>query len=62
MRVAFTDLTLDALYVVCSVERRYRLAERVEAVPPSAVVANAGPHSGSRAMAGQAHMPLNRPV
>ncbi len=33
MRTAMTDLTLDALYVVYPGDRRYRLAENVEAVP-----------------------------
>ncbi|CAN5342901.1 ATP-binding protein [soil metagenome] len=38
MRVALTDLELDALYVVYPGPRRYRLAERVEAVPLSALL------------------------
>jgi uncharacterized protein len=38
MRIAMQDLALDALYVVYPGERRYGLAERVEAVPLSAVV------------------------
>ena len=33
MRIALADLALDALYVVYPGERRYRLAENVEAVP-----------------------------
>jgi hypothetical protein len=33
MSIALTDLALDAQYVVDSGERRYRLAENVEAVP-----------------------------
>ncbi len=39
MRIALTDLQLDALHVVYPGERRYPLAERVEAVPLSALVA-----------------------
>ena len=38
MRIALNDLALDALYVVHPGERRYRLGERVEAVPLTAVV------------------------
>ena len=38
MRVALADLELDALYVVYPGSRRYRLAERVEAVPLSALL------------------------
>jgi uncharacterized protein len=38
MRIAQRDLALDALYVVYPGERRYRLAQRVEAVPLRAVV------------------------
>ena len=38
MRVALTDLELDALYVVYPGARRYRLAERVEAVPLAALL------------------------
>ena len=38
MRIALNDLALDALYVVHPGERRYRLGERVEAVPLNAVV------------------------
>ena len=41
MRIAMQDLALDALYVVYPGERRYRLAERVEAVPLAAVVPRA---------------------
>ena len=44
MRVALADLDLDALYVVYPGARRYRLAERVEAVPLAALLA---PHSRS---------------
>jgi predicted AAA+ superfamily ATPase len=33
MRIALADLSLDALYVVYPGNRRYRLAERIEAVP-----------------------------
>jgi uncharacterized protein len=39
MRIAMQDLALDALYVVYPGDRRYALAERVEAVPLSALVA-----------------------
>ena len=39
MRVALSDLELDALYVVYPGSRRYLLAERVEAVPLGALVA-----------------------
>ena len=39
MRVALSDLELDVLYVVYAGSRRYRLAERVEAVPLEALVA-----------------------
>ena len=39
MRVALVDLELDALYVVYPGSRRYRLAERVEAVPLGALLA-----------------------
>jgi predicted AAA+ superfamily ATPase len=38
MRVAMTDLKLDALYVVYPGDRRYVLAERIEAVPLSSFV------------------------
>ena len=38
MRIALHDLALDALYVVYPGERRYRLEERVEAVPLRAVL------------------------
>lgn len=38
MRTALADLALDALYVVYPGERRYRLHERVEAVPLWAVL------------------------
>ena len=38
MRIAMQDLALDALYVVYPGERRYGLADRVEAVPLSALV------------------------
>ncbi len=39
MRIALSDLQLDALHVVYPGERRYPLADRVEAVPLSALVA-----------------------
>jgi len=38
MRVALNDLALQALYVVYPGQRRYRIAERVEAVPLAAVL------------------------
>jgi uncharacterized protein len=38
MRIALSDLRLDALYVVYAGKRRYKLAERVEAVPLDAFV------------------------
>ncbi len=38
MRIAMQDLELDALYVVYPGDRRYTLAQRVEAVPLSAVL------------------------
>jgi uncharacterized protein len=38
MRVALQDLALDALYVVYPGTRRYRLADRVQAVPLQAVL------------------------
>ena len=38
MRIALQDLGLDALYVVYPGERRYRLADRVEAVPLAALI------------------------
>jgi predicted AAA+ superfamily ATPase len=38
MRSAMTDLRLDALYVVYPGERRFQLAERVEAVPLKALL------------------------
>ncbi len=38
MRIALQDLALDALYVVYPGDRRYSLAQRVEAVPFAAVV------------------------
>ena len=38
MRIATSDLALDALYVVYPGDRRYSLADRIEAVPLSAVV------------------------
>jgi predicted AAA+ superfamily ATPase len=37
MRIAMDDLALDALYVVYPGDRRYRLGERVEAVPLAAL-------------------------
>ena len=37
MRIALKDLALDSLYVVYPGERRYRLAERVQAVPLAAI-------------------------
>jgi predicted AAA+ superfamily ATPase len=40
MRIALTDLRLDALYAVYPGSRRYRLAERVEAVPLNALIAS----------------------
>ncbi len=39
MEIALQDLALDALYVVYPGPRRYRLAERAEAVPLSALLA-----------------------
>jgi uncharacterized protein len=42
MRVALADLELDALYVVYPGPRRYRLAERVEALPLAALLAPQG--------------------
>jgi len=33
MRIALADLALDALYVVYPGDRRYRLAEKIQAVP-----------------------------
>ena len=39
MRIAMSDLSLDALYVVYPGDRRYRLAEAVEAVPLAQFVA-----------------------
>ncbi len=38
MRIALADLELDALYVVYPGSRRYRLAQRVEAVPLGALL------------------------
>ena len=38
MRIALSDLRLDALYVVYAGKRRYKLADRVEAVPLDAFV------------------------
>ncbi len=38
MRIALQDLALDALYVVYPGDRRYTLAERVQAVPLSALL------------------------
>jgi uncharacterized protein len=38
MRIAMQDLALDALYVVYPGERRYGLAQRIEAVPLAALV------------------------
>ena len=39
MRIAMGDLRLDALYVVYPGNRRYRLADRIEAVPLAEFVA-----------------------
>jgi hypothetical protein len=39
MRIALADVALDALYLVYPGERRYRLAENVEAVPLTHFVA-----------------------
>ncbi|MCX8005671.1 MAG: ATP-binding protein [Burkholderiaceae bacterium] len=41
MRIAFGDLKLDALYVVYPGERRYRLAQGIEAVPLAHFAASA---------------------
>jgi predicted AAA+ superfamily ATPase len=41
MRIALQDLALDALYVVYPGDRRYALAERVQAVPLSALLPGA---------------------
>ncbi len=38
MRIALQDLALDALHVVYPGDRRYALAERVQAVPLSALL------------------------
>lgn len=38
MRIAMTDLGLDALYVVCPGTRRYGLADGIEVVPLAALV------------------------
>lgn len=38
MRIALADLKLDSIYVVYPGKRRYRLADRIEAVPLSALV------------------------
>ena len=38
MRIALADLALDALYVVYPGNRRYVLADRIEAVPLAAFV------------------------
>ncbi len=40
MRTAMTDLKLGALYVVYPGDRRYGLADRIEAVPLSHFVRN----------------------
>ena len=51
MRIALQDLALEALYVVYPGERRYALAERVQAVPLSALMPgaiNAATRTGSR--------------
>lgn len=42
MHIALADLALDALYVVYPGPRRYRLAERIEAVPLSALLDPSG--------------------
>jgi len=42
MQIALQDLALDALYVVYPGERRYALAERVQAVPLAALLPAAG--------------------
>jgi predicted AAA+ superfamily ATPase len=50
MRIALTDLKLDALYVVYPGRRRYPLADRVEAVPLTALLppsASAGGGAGA---------------
>lgn len=38
MQIALHDLQLDALYVMCPGQRRYRLAERIEVVPVAALL------------------------
>jgi hypothetical protein len=38
MQIALHDLQLDALYKVYPGERRDRLAERIEVVPPAALL------------------------
>ncbi|MEO7336160.1 MAG: ATP-binding protein [Caldimonas sp.] len=43
MRIALQDLALDALYVVYPGDRRYMLAERVEAVPLAAIASSSTP-------------------
>lgn len=40
MRIALQDLRLDALYVVHPGPHRYRMGERIEAVPLWAVLRN----------------------
>ena len=49
MRVAKRDLALDALYVVYPGERRYVLADGIEAVPLWAVLPDTGITSADRA-------------
>jgi hypothetical protein len=49
MRTAMKDLRLEALYVVYPGSRRYSLAERIEAVPLSALVAQHTKQSEKRA-------------
>jgi hypothetical protein len=52
MRIALTDLKLEALWVVYPGERRYRLEERVEVVPLADLVAQSPDPSRSRKRVG----------
>ena len=47
MRIAMHDLKLDALYVVYPGLHRYKLADRVEAVPLWAMLPGANPTGAS---------------
>ena len=62
MRIALNDLKLDALYVVYPGLHRYKLADRVEAVPLWAMLPAPAPKGPTELMgrfAGRVGMPVS---